>query len=707
MEHHMSVRSDALKRFSYAAGLSAPLYLLALFLLRGRIPGGIPFLFSAAIGPIAAAYFFGAYLLARNRDDRVPDLIPLLAWGAAAAMEIHAFVPPVARTGVVPAALFFGIALKFPAILSIPAILLADAWLAAVPGPFLKEIHYTSAMALIAGAAGIALRGGQRKAGREVNGVQEAIARSRALVLPWEESGNAGFPATGEMTEESSLLRREEELKDGIRQALERLLGLTGASHVAYIARSGSPGSDLHEGILLSSGSPVTREISLPDTYVPVREATVFRKPFLEAGPGARRYAPWKNGPGSAPGGVAAVPVVREGVVEGVLLAVRDDDGPWGDPVIPAMELAGHFVGRDIDRMRELHQGDRYFLRGEWYHKMVRKMAEVGTEGDAEPAGGERSRRERIYAETVEQVRRQVDAERVLLVESGESPGNGRLAWSVSPDGGGPGPEGFEQLGDSYVGWVIRTGTQRIFPGSGGPPRSQGVLPGSWEREGERSFLVLPVEGRVGFRGALVCAHPQEKRFRKRHAEIARDITRVMQLGLSHVERLESLTKKATTDGLTGLSNRKAFLERLAVDLGRLDGRYPCGLVMLDIDHFKGINDTYGHPFGDEVLRGVASVLGKGVRKGDTAGRYGGEEFVLYLHMADTERARDGAERFRRMIRQIRFPHEGKEVAVTASFGVACSPHHGKGVEELLKHADLALYLSKQRGRDRVTVYPG
>jgi diguanylate cyclase (GGDEF)-like protein len=700
-------RSDALKCFRYAAVLSAPAYLLSLFFLREMIPEGVPFLLSMAIGPLAAAYFFVEYLLARYRDDRVPDLSPPLAWGAAAVMEIHAYVPPVARTGVVPAALFFGIALKFPVTLSIPAILCADVWLAAVPGPIEKEIFYTSAMALIAGAAGIAVRGGYRKGGREVNGMREAIARSRALVLPWEDSGTGGFPATGEMTEESSLLRREEELKDGIRQALERLQGLTGASHVAYVARSGSPGSVRHEGFLLSRGSPVAREISLPDTYIPVREATVFRKSFLEVGPGARRYAPWKSGPGSAPAGVAAVPVIREGVVEGVLLAVREDEGPWREPVIPAMELAGHFVGRDIGRMRELHQGDRYFLRSEWYHRMVRKMAEVGTQGDPEPVGGVRSRRELVYAEAAEQVRRQVDADRILLVESGENPGNGRLAWALSPDGGGPGPERYEPLGDSYVGWVIRTGTQRIFPGTGGPPRSQGVLPGSWEKEGERSFLVLPVEGGVGFRGALVCAHPQEKRFLKRHAEIARDITRVMQLGLSHVERLESLTKKATTDGLTGLPNRKAFLERLAVDLARLDGRYPCSVVMLDIDHFKGVNDTYGHPFGDEVLRGVASVLGKGVRKGDTAGRYGGEEFVLYLHMADTERAREGAERFRRMIRQIRFSHEGREIAVTASFGVACSPHHGKGVEELLKHADEALYLSKERGRDRVTVYPG
>ncbi|MBP2689684.1 MAG: diguanylate cyclase [Deltaproteobacteria bacterium] len=696
-----------LKQIRYIARLSAPAYLLILHLLRERIPGGIPFLLSAALGPMAAAYLLAAYLFERKRDDRVPDPLPLIFWGAAAAMEIHAFVPPVARTCVVPAALFFGLALKFPPVFSIPAILCVDAWLAAMSGPIEREIIYTSAMALAAGGAGIVVRGKYRGSGREVNGVQEAIARSRALVLPWEDSGNSALPPGGEMTEESCLLRRQEELKDGIREALDRLLGLTGATHVAYIARSVSPGSVLHEGFLLSRGSPVPREISLPDTYVPLREATVFRKPFLELGAAARRYAPWESGPGSAPDGVAAVPVFREEVVEGVLLAIREEEGPWGDPVIPAMELAGHFVGRDIGRTRELHQGDRYYLRGEWYHSMVRKMAEVGTEGDPEAGGGDRLRREMVYGETAEQVRRQVDADRVLLVESGEDPGNGRVAWATSPEGSGPGPEKFEPLRDSYVGWVIRTGTQRIFPGTATLPRNQGVLPGSWEREGERSFLVLPVEGKVGFRGALVCAHPQEKRFRKEHVEIARDITRVMQLGLSHVERLESLTKKATTDGLTGLSNRKAFLERLEVDLSRLDGRHPCGVVMLDIDHFKRVNDTYGHPFGDVVLRGVASVLGKGVRKGDTAGRYGGEEFVLYLHMADTERAREGAERFRRMIRQIRFAHEGKEIGVTASLGVACAPHHGTGVEELLKHADAALYLSKQRGRDRVTVYPG
>ena len=112
------------------------------------------------------------------------------------------------------------------------------------------------------------------------------------MVLPWEGSGIGDPPAGGEMTEESSLLRREEELKDGIREALERLPGPTGASHVAYVARSASPGSVLHEGFLLSRGAPACRAITLPDTYVPLREATVFGKPFLEVGPGATAVCP-------------------------------------------------------------------------------------------------------------------------------------------------------------------------------------------------------------------------------------------------------------------------------------------------------------------------------------------------------------------------------------------------------------------------------
>jgi len=494
------------------------------------------------------------------------------------------------------------------------------------------------------------------------------------------------------------------DLQEGIQGALERLLPLIGAAHVAYLSPARAPGTARHEGLVASQGQGTPRAFAVPDTYVPVREAAVFRRPFREEGPAARMYALSGFGTQGHPTGIAAVPVFRGETVEGVLLAIREDEGGWPDSVTSLLELVAFIVGRDIERTRLLHQGERYLLREDWYHRMVRKMAQVGG-AEGEPEEGLRLRRQKVYAEAVGQLRRQVGADRALLIGTSDGGKTGWITWEET-ESGGEGSEQPEALEGSYAGWVIRTGSRRIVSDIRGAS-GQGVLPPAWAKEEERSFLMLPVAEVGGFRGAVVCCHGEEKRFHRQHAEIARDITEVMQLGLSHVGHLEMLTKRAETDGLTGLANRKSFLRRLEAELSRLDGRHPLGVIMMDIDHFKRINDTYGHPFGDEVLRGVSAVLGKAIRRGDSAGRYGGEEFVLFLPMADPVKAVEGAERFRRMIRQTKFLDGGKEVAVTASFGVSCAPGHGNSPDELLKKADEALYLSKQRGRDRVTLYPG
>jgi diguanylate cyclase (GGDEF)-like protein len=400
------------------------------------------------------------------------------------------------------------------------------------------------------------------------------------------------------------------------------------------------------------------------------------------------------------------VPVLREGATEGILLVVREEEGRWATPVIPLLELVAYFIGRDIERARSLYRGERHYLRGDWYNQMVRRMAQMQPPGSGNGEADLSNRRERVYADAAKQVRLQTGASRVLIVASADSGRKGRLVREESALGGRE-EEDPVPLGDSYLGWAIRTGSQRLFSEPHGSPRSQDVLPARWQAPGERSYVVLPTGARDGVAVAVVCTHPEERKFQREHADIVRGIAEVMQLGLSHVEYLETLTRRATTDGLTGLLNRKAFLSRLEEELDRLDGRHPCAVVMLDIDHFKRVNDTYGHPFGDEVLRRVAGVLGKAVRKGDAAGRYGGEEFVLYLHMTGPEKASEVAERFRRMIRQARLPHEAREVAVTASLGIACSPAHGRKADELVRKADEALYLSKNRGRDRVTMYPG
>jgi diguanylate cyclase (GGDEF)-like protein len=132
-------------------------------------------------------------------------------------------------------------------------------------------------------------------------------------------------------------------------------------------------------------------------------------------------------------------------------------------------------------------------------------------------------------------------------------------------------------------------------------------------------------------------------------------------------------------------------------------------LVMLDLDHFKQLNDSYGHPFGDLVLQGVGELLNTTLRATDAPCRFGGEEFALVLTESDLEAGMAGAERVRRAIADLAFEGKGKPVRVTASFGVACSVSFPKGrlsVGGLLTAADDALYTAKQEGRNRVCSPP-
>lgn len=161
--------------------------------------------------------------------------------------------------------------------------------------------------------------------------------------------------------------------------------------------------------------------------------------------------------------------------------------------------------------------------------------------------------------------------------------------------------------------------------------------------------------------------------------------------------RLEAL---ATTDGLTGLKNHRAFQERLATETERAR-RYgfPLSVALLDVDHFKGYNDAYGHPAGDAVLRTVAACLQSCVREADQVARYGGEEFALILPHTEAAEALLVAARCRRAIESAAWPDR----PVTASVGVATLAPAQSGPADLLVAADKALYRSKREGRNRVT----
>jgi len=169
------------------------------------------------------------------------------------------------------------------------------------------------------------------------------------------------------------------------------------------------------------------------------------------------------------------------------------------------------------------------------------------------------------------------------------------------------------------------------------------------------------------------------------------------------IQAKDQATEKAVRDGLTNLYNRREFNQMLKAFVSRADreqGRF--ALVLLDIDHFKKLNDTFGHPAGDEALRNVARVLEPLLRAGDQAARYGGEEFALILSGTDEAGALRTAERVRAALEKSQVIFEGARLSVTASLGVAVWPADGKDEAAILAAADRALYAAKEGGRNRV-----
>lgn len=173
--------------------------------------------------------------------------------------------------------------------------------------------------------------------------------------------------------------------------------------------------------------------------------------------------------------------------------------------------------------------------------------------------------------------------------------------------------------------------------------------------------------------------------------------------GVTNARLYKRVERQATTDGLTGLFNHRTGQEKLAEQL-KLAERYQRNLavVMLDIDHFKSINDTYGHPVGDTVLKAVARVIRRDCRDVDIPVRYGGEEFLLVLPEVNQEGAVVVAERLRKALQREAIAHDDVQLSVTASIGVAAYPEDVESHHQLLELADKALYMSKRLGRNQV-----
>lgn len=190
--------------------------------------------------------------------------------------------------------------------------------------------------------------------------------------------------------------------------------------------------------------------------------------------------------------------------------------------------------------------------------------------------------------------------------------------------------------------------------------------------------------------------------------EIMLIIVEHLSLALTNIKLRETLHLQSVVDPLTGLYNRRYLDERIREESGRSDRhKFPVGILMLDVDHFKIFNDTYGHECGDIVLKELGYLLKKNVRVEDVLCRYGGEEFIAILIQSPFEASYKKAEELCAIIRNdLKIVHQGEELSVTVSIGVASCPEHGKDIEKAILLADTMLYKAKEEGRDRVAVLP-
>lgn len=261
---------------------------------------------------------------------------------------------------------------------------------------------------------------------------------------------------------------------------------------------------------------------------------------------------------------------------------------------------------------------------------------------------------------------------------------------------------------ESLVGWVVKNGKFLSFTDFQDNKRDIPIFPGQYLPM--RSLICLPLAMKDDTFGVFLMASRKEKFFSPYETKIFEVIAAHTATHIANARMYQQAERMATTDGLTGLFNHRYFQERLAAELERGE-RYKqkLSLVLVDIDHFKKVNDTHGHPAGDKILKEVAKILTSTVRTVDVAARYGGEEFVIILVNTDGKGALETAERIRKIMETGKFDINGAGIKITGSMGIAVFPDD-TGLEEgsqrlLISKTDSALYLAKKEGRNRVYLF--
>jgi diguanylate cyclase (GGDEF)-like protein len=285
-----------------------------------------------------------------------------------------------------------------------------------------------------------------------------------------------------------------------------------------------------------------------------------------------------------------------------------------------------------------------------------------------------------------------------------DDPERGGLVLARYGRGKGPEPGMAIAPGDSDLALAVRAGATLHRDGRDGT-RPLAEARERWSGRPRHTTIIplLDPSGRCGALLALWGDEPVEAGV----VALLESLGPVLVLQLGHSRDLVRIRDRADRDALTGLPNRAAFDERLELEARRFHRyRRPLALLVLDLDHFKAVNDTFGHPVGDAVLQRVADLLRANTRDPDIPARYGGEEMVVVLPETMLRPALDVAERIRTAVEASRFEHDGRPIDLTVSIGVSACPECVADPGDLLRTADEALYQAKRDGRNRVATAP-
>ena len=270
-------------------------------------------------------------------------------------------------------------------------------------------------------------------------------------------------------------------------------------------------------------------------------------------------------------------------------------------------------------------------------------------------------------------------------------------AKSVSVGNGGTMPKFTLSPGEGVAGKVFTTGESAWIPDA---RSSKDFLLYAGRRTDVRSFMCVPLVSKGKNIGVLMLNHPEPNAFEPELLPTMQVLASYLAIAIENAEMFGLVKSLAEKDSLTLLYNHGSFHEKLAIELERAN-RYvrSMAVIILDLDHFKEINDRYGHTTGDRVLTLVAGTLGAHLRKMDIAARYGGDEFAVILPETDLSSAAVIAERIAEGISNVRLDIGGEHViSFTASIGYAACAHDAPGRGEILNTADRLMYDSKQRG---------